>query len=40
VEKVDVQGTIENAFHLIVNAMVTFKGWNVDQLGAKLISMG
>ncbi len=34
------QGTIENVFHLMVNVMVTFKGLNVDRLGAKLISMG
>jgi hypothetical protein len=31
---------IEDVLHLMVNVMVTFKGLNVDQFGANLISMG
>jgi hypothetical protein len=33
-------GTIENIFHLMFIAMVTFRGLITKQLGAKLISMG
>ncbi len=34
------QEIANNVFHLIVNAMVTFGGLNVEQLGAMFISMG
>jgi hypothetical protein len=37
---VGVQGIVENNFHLMFIAMVTFGGLNVKQLGAKLILMG
>jgi hypothetical protein len=37
---VGVQGIVENIFHLMFIAMVTFGGLNVKQLGAKLILMG
>jgi hypothetical protein len=40
VEKVGVQGSIENLFHLMINVKATFGGFNVEQLGMKLISMG
>ncbi len=34
------QGIVKSVFHLIVNAMVTFGGLNVEQLGVMFISMG
>jgi hypothetical protein len=40
VEKFGVQGIVKSVFHLIVNAMVTFGGLNVEQLGVMFISMG
>jgi hypothetical protein len=40
VEKVGMQGIVENIFHLMFIAMVTFRGLSVKQLGAKFISMG
>jgi hypothetical protein len=40
VEKVGVQGIIENVFHLMIYVMATFGGFNVEQLGMKLISIG
>ncbi len=39
VEKVGVQGTTKNIFHLMFIAMATFGGLNVEQSGTKLISM-
>jgi len=39
VEKVGVQGIIENVFHLMIYVMATFGGYNVEQLGMKLISI-
>ncbi len=39
-EKVGVEGFIENVFHLMINVMGTFGGFNIEQFGTKFISMG
>jgi hypothetical protein len=40
VEKFGVQGITKNVFHLTINVMVTFGGFNVEKLGVMFISMG